>query len=133
MTAWNDGETWRVREPRGIHQLDPEQRAKWTGSQFDQAPNLEYTATSPTLGAVPSSSDWGPPETVLGGQELFTVVNPYGKYALAITFLGARIASAGAVYDLVHSLDTGENPGLRIGPAQLYGAGQSRARRRHFL
>ena len=67
MTAWNDGETWRVREPRGIHQLDPEQRAKWTGSQFDQAPNLEYTATSPTLGAVPSS-DWAPPETVLGGQ-----------------------------------------------------------------
>ena len=33
VTAWNDGETWRLREPRGIHQLDPSMRAKWTGSQ----------------------------------------------------------------------------------------------------
>lgn len=41
VSAWNDGETWRLREPRGIHQLAEDQRAKWTGSQFDQSPNLE--------------------------------------------------------------------------------------------
>jgi hypothetical protein len=29
VTAWNDGETWRLREPRGIHQLDESQRQRW--------------------------------------------------------------------------------------------------------
>lgn len=29
VTAWNDGETWRLREPRGIHQLDESQRKRW--------------------------------------------------------------------------------------------------------
>jgi predicted dehydrogenase len=29
VSAWNDGETWRLREPRGIHQLDESQRERW--------------------------------------------------------------------------------------------------------
>ena len=45
-------ETWRLREPRGIHQLDADQRSQWTGSQFDQSPNLEYEPGSPTLACV---------------------------------------------------------------------------------
>ena len=54
VSAWNDGETWHLREPRGIHMLPQEEREKWTGSQLDASPNLELDddAPSPTLNAV---------------------------------------------------------------------------------
>lgn len=53
VSAWNDGETWRLREPRGIHQLDESQRERWTGAQFDASPNLEIaTQRSATLNCV---------------------------------------------------------------------------------
>ena len=55
-----------------------------------------YSLMISTKGDCPSSQ-LGPSGTILGAKEMFTVVGPCGQYFLgsAITFLGARIPSAG--------------------------------------
>ena len=40
VTGLNDGETWEVRERRGIHSVDPQFREKMGMSQLDRSPDL---------------------------------------------------------------------------------------------
>ena len=38
VSGLNDGETWELREPRGIHNIDPKFREKMSMSQLDRNP-----------------------------------------------------------------------------------------------
>ena len=53
VTSLNDGETWEIRERRGIHSIDPQFRAKMGMSQLDRNPEpLAYEPRSSSLQCV---------------------------------------------------------------------------------
>ena len=53
VTGLNDGETWEVRERRGIRSVDPQFREKMGMSQLDRSPDLlEYEPRSSSLQCV---------------------------------------------------------------------------------
>eukprot|EP01043_Picozoa_sp_COSAG02_P059409 COSAG02_NODE_7568_length_2956_cov_1.381036_4_plen_173_part_00 len=74
VTSLNDGETWEIRERRGIHSIDPQFREKMSMSQLDRNPEpLAYEPRSSSLQCVEDLC-----------RSLDTKTNPRGGYAGSI-------------------------------------------------